>query len=157
MALSFSSPGAPKASRSGIPVVVDARSLNRLGRDLRRAAPEAAMVARARIRAAAAVVAEDAKGRASFSTRIPETIKVRGTGFGVKIVAGGPAAPDAAPLENRGREGEFRHPVFGNRENWVSQKAHPFLAPALEAHREMVAAEIEAAVFEAVERAVGGF
>ena len=157
MALSFSSPSTPRASRSGIPIVVDTRSVNRLSRDLRRAAPEAAAVARARIRAAAAVVAADAKERASFSTRIPGSIKVRGSALGVKIVAGGSSAPDAAPLENHGRDGMFRHPVFGNREKWVEQQARPFLAPALDAHREMVADEIEAAVYEAVARAVGGF
>lgn len=157
MALSFSSPSAPRASRSGIPIVVDTRAMSRLSRDLRRASPVAAAEARARIRAAAEVVAEEARGRASFSTRIPGSIKVRGSAFGVKIVAGGPTAPDAAPLENHGREGMFRHPVFGNRENWVEQKSRPFLAPALDAHREMVADEIEAAVYKAVERAVGGF
>jgi hypothetical protein len=29
--------------------------------------------------------------------------------------------------------GTFRHPVYGNRESWVDQKAQPFLGPAVEA------------------------
>jgi hypothetical protein len=136
--------------------VVDTRALNRLARDLRKSAPEAAAAAKTRIRAMAEVVAEDARHRAGFSTRIPTTIRVRSTGFTVRIVAGGDAAPDAAPLENKGREGDFRHPVFGDRERWVSQKARPFLAPALDAHREMVVHELEAAVHDAVERALEG-
>ena len=154
--MSFSSPGRPRASQSGIPIVADTRALSRLARDLRKAAPEAALAARLRIRGAAEVVAEDARQRASFSKRIPATVKVRGSGLSVKIIAGGDAAPDAAPLENQGRQGQFRHPVFGNRDRWVSQQARPFLAPALDAHREMVAREIEDAVYEAVKRAVGG-
>jgi hypothetical protein len=135
--------------------VVDTRSLSRLSRELRAAAPDAQRAARARIKAAAEVVAQDARQRASFSRRIPDSIVVRGSGLRMKIVAGGDKAPDAAPLENQGRQGTFRHPVFGNRERWVNQQARPFLAPALDAHREMVANEIEAAVVEAVDRAIG--
>jgi hypothetical protein len=146
---------APKASQSGIPVVVDASEMTRLARDLKRAAPEVYAAFRGELRAVAQVVATEAKSRASFSTRIPATIKVRAGVGTVKVVAGGPGAPDAAPLENKGRAGTFRHPVFGDRNVWVEQQARPFLAPALEAHRETVATGIEVAVVRAVERALG--
>lgn len=156
MPTTYSSARAPKASQSGVPVVVDASAMSRLARELKAAAPEVYAAFRSELRAVAQVVATDAKGRASFSTRIPATIKVR-TGVGtVKVVAGGEAAPDAAPLENRGVAGSFRHPVYGNRNVWVEQQARPFLAPALEAHREAVVTGIEAAVTRAVERAIGG-
>ena len=147
----------PKASQSGVSVVADTRELATLARSLRRASPEAWKAYRLAVREMAQIVAEDAKSRASFSTRIPDTIKVRVLASGnVEIVAGGPNAPDAAPLENKGQAGTFRHPVFGNREVWVSQPARPFLAPALDAHREQVAKAIEDAVMAAVERAVHG-
>jgi hypothetical protein len=58
---------------------------------------------------------------------------VRSSGIRVSVVAGGAKAPDAAPYENKGVDGFFRHPVFGNREVWVDQKARPFLRPAAEA------------------------
>lgn len=54
--------------------------------------------------------------------------------------AEGPAIAGLLELGNKGggsksaaatRRGEFRHPVFGNRNNWVIQPMHPYLAPAL--------------------------
>lgn len=140
----------PKASQSGVGLTVDVSQLQGLARDLRRAAPEAWKVLRTELRLAAKVVAEDAKGRASFSTRIPGSIKVRGSGASLKVVAGGSAAPDAAPIENKGRGG-VRHPVFGNRNVWTSKNSPTaFLYPALNAHR----SELETRVARAVERAV---
>lgn len=146
----------PKASQSGISVVADTRELAKFARSLRRASPEAWAAYRAAVRVAAEAVAADARSRAGFSTRIPATIKVRVLSSGnIEITAGGDAAPDAAPLENKGKGGTFRHPVFGNREVWVNQPARPFLAPALEAHREEVAQAIEDAVMVALNRAIG--
>lgn len=147
---------APANSKTGIPIVADTRQMTVLARDLRRASPEAWKACRVALRAAGQVVADDAKQRASFSTRIPGSIKVRVARGNVKVVAGGPAAPNAAPLENKGRAGKFRHPVFGDRERWVDQPARPFLAPALEAHREEVAKAIEDAVYAATVRVIGG-
>ena len=155
MAATFSAPKAPHASQSGIPIYADTQQVSRLARALARAAPEAWAACRVSLRAAGMIVADDARGRASFSTRIPGSIRVR-TGRGnVRVVAGGPTAPDAAPLENKGQSGNFRHPVWGNREVWVDQPARPFLAPALDAHREEVAQLMEDAVLRAVEMAIG--
>ena len=144
-------------SKSGLNIVVDTRSLARLARDLRKAAPDAWKAYRTSVRAVAEVVLEDAKQRASFSSRIPQSMKIRVTAGGnVKIVAGGDAAPDAAAIENRGR-GFVRHPVFGNREKWTAKGSHAaFLAPALDAHRDEVAQAIEEAVADAVTRAIEG-
>jgi hypothetical protein len=77
-------------------------------------------------------IAALAKSNASFSSRIPSSIKARRSGARVSVQAGGPTAPDAAPLDNKGRGGLFRHPVFGNKNVWVNQPARPFLQPALE-------------------------
>ena len=148
---------AGRASRSGVSIIADTRSLSRLARDLRRASPEAWKAYRVAVRAAAEVVMRDAKARASFSTRIPGSMKIRVTSGGnVKIVAGGDTAPDAAAIENKGK-GFVRHPVFGNRENWTAKSSHPaFMAPAFDAHKEEVLRAIEDAVHAAVVRAIGG-
>jgi hypothetical protein len=154
---SFRTPGSSSASRSGVSVVADTKALGRLARDLRRASPEAWKALRVSLRATAQPVLEDARARASFSKRIPGSMRIVVTSGGnVKIVAGGEQAPDAAAIENRGK-GFVRHPVFGNRERWTSKNSRPaFLAPAFDAHKDQVAAEIEAAVAAAVDRAITG-
>ncbi|WP_327047290.1 HK97 gp10 family phage protein [Microbispora sp. NBC_01189] len=80
-------------------------------------------------------VLAQAKTNASWSSRIPGAIQIS-TSFarrsaGVALTVSGKAAPHARPFENLGRRGNFRHPVFGDRERWVSQGARPFLFPAV--------------------------
>ncbi len=65
----------------------------------------------------------------SWSSRIPGSFTIQGAGDNVVVRAAGDAAPEGAPLENEGKRGTFRHPVFGNREVWVDQKARPFFNP----------------------------
>lgn len=152
-------------SRTGISAVADTRGLSRLARDLRRAAPEAWRAYRLAARAAAQPTLKDARARASYSRRrdernsrgIPASLRIRVTAGGnVKVVAGGARAPNAAPIENRGR-GFVRHPVFGHRDRWTSKGSHPaFLAPAFDAHREAAVRVIEEAVTMAVEQALRG-
>lgn len=102
------------------------------------------------LRAAGKVVADDAKARASWSTKIPRAIKVSvtfaGSRQGVSVIVNKNKAPSGRPFEHGGRDGTFRHPVFGNREVWVSQKARPFLAPALQAKGDEAAKQIEQVV-----------
>jgi HK97 gp10 family phage protein len=131
--------------------VVDATGLRALAADLRTVSPELYTAFRARTKAAGMLVAAEAKRRSSWSTRIPGSIKVSITnlGTGIKVTANGAKAPDAAPYENKGQSGNFRHPVFGNTDVWVSQKARPFLAPAAEAKAE----EVTEAFAEAVDDA----
>jgi hypothetical protein len=157
MTLTVSTPKAPKASRTGIPIWADTSELTALAKDLRRASPEAWKECRKQLRAAGFLVANDAKGRLGYSTRIPASIKVRTTASGnVKVRAGGDLAPNAAPIENKGK-GFVRHPVFGDRERWTEKNSHPaYLGPALDAHREEILTMIEDAVFHAVERAIDG-
>lgn len=147
----------PTTSKTGVSVVADTKQLAKLARDLRSAAPAAWKAYRVAARALAQPVLADAQARASFSKRIPSSGKIRVTGGGnIKVVFGGESAPDAAAIENRGR-GHVRHPVHGHRDRWTDKNSHPaFLAPAFDAHREAVMRGIEAAVFEAVERAVAG-
>lgn len=86
------------------------------------------------LRAAAQVIAEEAKLESSWSSRIPGSIVVRGAGANVRIVAGGPRAPHAITFE--APEGTpRRHPVFARGTDrtkwvWVAQTPRPYLRTA---------------------------
>lgn len=109
----------------------DARALKTLGRQLRQARPEIMKATQRGLREVGRHVADKAKENASWSSRIPQTIKPRVSGLTAVVVkAGGPSAPHAKPYEHAGAHGTFRHPVFGDRKNWVSEDARPFLHPA---------------------------
>ena len=122
---------------------VDTRDFRNVANALRRAAPQTYKALRSDLREAGMIVAEEAKSIAGeFSEKIPPTVKVRVASTTVSVVAGGKNAPTAGLFElgNTGssksaaasRRGQFRHPVFGNKEVWVDQDMHPFLTPAAE-------------------------
>ncbi|MEV0237562.1 HK97 gp10 family phage protein [Nonomuraea sp. NPDC050786] len=71
------------------------------------------------------------RSNASWSTRIPAAtrlqISLTGKRPGVAVVTNRHKAPGARPLEHRGRRGRLRHPVFGNRDVWVTQPSNPFM------------------------------
>lgn len=108
----------------------DNRALMELSAAFRRVAPESYKAAQKVVRAAALEVLEDAKARTSYSSRIPGSGKVRMVGLNARVSFGGDAAPDAAPIENRGK-GFVRHPLFGNWDYWYQNPQPAFLAPAL--------------------------
>jgi len=88
---------------------------------------------------AAGPVAAQARANASWSTRIPGAISVgvsssrRYPGAQIKVAKG--PAPHARLYEfgSGRRSSSFRHPVFGNLENWVEQTTRPFIRPAIRA------------------------
>lgn len=123
-----------------------------LARDLKVASVESEKDFYLGLLEAGEIVAERARENASFSSRIPGSLRVRRRGTTVKILAGGNAAPEAAPLEHHGRAGSFRHPVFGNTEVWVDQPAHPFLTPAAVETEPAVVAVIDKHVDKAFSR-----
>jgi hypothetical protein len=94
------------------------------------------------------IVAQAGRANASWSSRIPGTIKTSVGAKTVKVSAGGAGAPHAYYYEGNGHGGSFRHPVYGHRKVWVTQQCRPFLVPALEANADRVAREIEDAVNE---------
>lgn len=112
--------------------VFDLSDLKRLAAVLRIVEPIYLKDLYSAVGAAGELVASRARENASFSRRIPASVKTRRRGLRVTIQAGGPGVGDAAPLEHGGRPGTFRHPVFGNKNVWVEQAAHPFLTPAVE-------------------------
>lgn len=130
---------------------VGVSDLTKLSRDLRAVTVDLSRGFTAALKAAVEPVAVQARENASFSKRIPQTIRVTSTGgkakVRVRVSAGGARAPEAAAFENGGRPGTFRHPVFGHRNRkWAKQDAHPFLMRALASQASSVADDVEAAI-----------
>ena len=154
-------------SASEASVGVDTSQLESLGRDLLKLVPDTKKAISESLRRGGRIVAGEAEARARYSKRIPSSIRVRLNGVNVRVEAGGDAAPNAAPIENRGK-GHVRHPVFipasemgqyrmGNKlapgkegTGWgpdypfTAKNSHPaFLAPALDATIEAVTKIVE--------------
>lgn len=110
---------------------------------------------RRELRPIAYEVRDEARSNASWSSRIPRSLSVRirfGRRPAVNIEARRQVAPHARPFEGAGGRGSFRHPVFGNRRSWVSQRTRPFLLPALNARRSAIAVRMSRVVDRAVAR-----
>jgi len=59
--------------------------------------------------------------------------------------------PRSIPYYMEGRrKRDWRHPVFGNTENWVIQKSHPFLGVTVLPHKMKFAGEVVQALEEAL-------
>jgi hypothetical protein len=137
-------------SRYGASIYIDTHELKDLARDLRKFRPESYKEFRGQMKKAALIVVAEARGRARYSKQIPPSIKpsLTASGTAVSIKAGGTRAPNAAPIENKGK-GFVRHPVFGDVENWTSAGSHPaFLSPSVDAKAE----ELTETVAEVVDR-----
>jgi hypothetical protein len=111
-------------------VHIDAKELHQLYLDLKGVEGNLRVELRREIAGAGQPLAQLVRGAAGWSSRIPGAVKVAASfstrTAGVAIKVDGKAAPEAAPLENKGQSGTFRHPVYGNREVWVNQPARPF-------------------------------
>lgn len=133
-----------------------AGEIQKLVADLRNVPKELRSQLRPAVQKAAREVLTEARSRASWSSRIPGAMRiaVRFTGrmAGASVVVRAARAPHARPYEHLGDPGRFRHPVFGDRDAWVTQAARPFLFPAARATRDRVAAEIDQAVEQALRR-----
>lgn len=112
-------------------ISMSGKALTTFAAKLRIAAPEVREELGIELRGVAEAVAADARNNASWSRRLPGTIGVEKLDIGASVYAGGPGFPAAGAFENKGKQGTFRHPVFGNRNVWVAQKARPFLNPAV--------------------------
>jgi hypothetical protein len=137
---------------------VDTSDFTKFAKALKTANPVLQVELRRNLRSAGETVAAAIRRRASFSQRIPGSVKVQTRLASVAVTAGGKAAPDAAPIENKGK-GHVRHPVFGNRAVWTDKNSPPaFFRPGLAAGGPAAAVAgveaLEAAVHEVV-RAYG--
>lgn len=122
-------------STSGV-VNVDASGMTELVAKLQGVAPALAETLAARLQEAGEAVADAARVRAGYSTKIPGSIHVfMAGGFAVAVST---SLPEAVAIENHGR-GFVRHPVFGTRDHWTTERSHPaFLYPTLLAMRPQV-------------------
>lgn len=149
-------------TESNAGVSIDTSGLKDLVTVLRRTQPELKKQFFKGLRVGANVVKEEAVFLSLWSSKIPGSIKVQGSGLHLRIVAKGSIAPNAAPMENHGQTGTFRHPLWGSWE-WDGvthspgktgdpriQKARPFLAPALAARFDKVAEIVQSAVDRAL-------
>lgn len=124
-----------------------------IARDMRALPKETRRAARPKLRKAGQMIQREAMVNASWSSRIPATIKVvtsfRENREGVTVRAGGPSAPHARPYEGLSARGSsFRHPVYGN-DWWVASPTRPFLFPAAEAAEGAVTEAMRTALDEA--------
>ncbi|MGH3679089.1 MAG: hypothetical protein ACRDT2_02000 [Natronosporangium sp.] len=129
----------------------------KLIKDLKNLPKEMKRQLRKDIRKAAMPALRKAKSKASFSRRIPGATRIA-TRFtsrnpGVRLETNARRAPHAKPLENQGREGHFRHPLFGDRRHWVIQNARPYLWPAVKETQGQIVADIDKAVLKAARKA----
>jgi hypothetical protein len=131
-----------------VTIKFDATQLQELSVAMRRIAPQTYKASQKAVRAAALEVLADAEDKASFSSRIPGSGKVIMRGLNARIRFGGDSAPDAAPIENRGK-GNPKHPLWGNRNYWYVTEHGPFLAPAFLAKQAMLDEVLASAVEDA--------
>lgn len=111
---------------------------------------------------AAHVVGVEAQANAGFSSWIPSAVSVSasfsGTGGGAVVRVAERAYPhqgEVRTFEGNGvSPSPFRHPVYGNRNAWVTATTHPFLGPAARDKRDEAVSIIAEAV-AAVARANG--
>lgn len=132
----------------------------RIAADMRALTAATRKAVRPRLRAAGKLVVDAARSKASWSTRIPGTVRMS-TSFrenreGVTITAGGKAAPHARPYEGFSGYASFRHPVFADRARktskgwtWVTQVTRPFLFPAARQTEEQTTAMVLSALDDA--------
>lgn len=124
--------------------------LRRLIDDLVKIPPELKRELRPAIKKGAQPMLEGMRSDTSWSTRIPAATRISssltGSQAGVSIVVDHRKAPHARPYENGGNDGDFRAPLFGDRERWYPHHARPFFAKNVREHKK----DVEQAVAEAV-------
>lgn len=87
------------------------------------------------VREAAGPMVAAVRANYGWSPRIAGAVRAkpsfRARGASVSIEVDAKRAPHARPIEHGGEGGTFRHPVYGNRNNWVDQQARPSFYPAV--------------------------
>lgn len=130
-----------------------------LARDLHRMGPAGRRALRRRMKGVAGPLLADARERANWSTRIPGAISVRAIAdekrgrVGVQLRVSAARAPHARPYEGLVHPSAFRHPLFGDRDSWWTQKTRPFAVPAVLAKAEDTKAAVVGAYEDAAREA----
>jgi hypothetical protein len=129
-----------------------ADEIRKLVKDLGKIPPELRKALRPALKEAAEPIAADARGRASWSTRIPRAIGVsmhlskRDPGVSLRVRRS--VAPHGRAYEGITGASHFIHPVHGHRDREVAEETRPYLAPAVAAASD----EVVDAVAQTVDR-----
>lgn len=135
--------------------------LSGLGAQLKEVDAKFASAVRRRIRAVVQESGKDIleamKRSASWSTRIPDATNLR-TSFGVRssgvtVATSARKAPHARPYEGVNGDGMFRHPLFGDRQDWIEQHTRPFFFASSDEATPEVEKHIDEAIDEAIREA----
>lgn len=137
------------AGSSALEIRALLRAMTQMPKDLQRELRPA-------LREAGSEILKTAAINSMWSDRIPHALELR-VSFaqrrpGVFIRVNAKQAPHARPLEGILAD-EWRHPVHGNRDVWVAQRARPFLLPAVRAGAPAARELIAEALGNAAERA----
>jgi hypothetical protein len=133
--------------------VVARDEVGELIRDLGHIPRDAQRWVRPAIQRAGSDILQEARSNAFWSRRIPPATRLSvrfSRNPGVDVITDAARAPHAPYYENQGRPGRFRHPLFGDRNHWYSQRARPFLGPAMDAKSDEAVAQIADAVDRAL-------
>lgn len=112
------------------------QAIRALQKDIGKFEPELRKALRPALKSAVEPIAADARGRASWSTRIPRAISVSvrfSRDPGVLIRVRRAAAPHGRAYEGITGAVLFQHPVFGHRDRQVTEDTRPYLEPAVTA------------------------
>lgn len=143
------------ANRSQLPA---SYQFSQLQRDLARMEPATKRQLRSRFDQIGQSALSDARSRAgAWSSRIPSAISTRPFTDATRGRVGvelrvSKSVPHARPYEGISQQGStsyFRHPVYGNRDRWVTQQTRPYAWPAVRGR----APDAERAVAQAYEDA----
>ncbi|GAB3117822.1 hypothetical protein GCM10027160_28940 [Streptomyces calidiresistens] len=99
----------------------DRKLPTRLRAELRKAARPAAAAAKAAVRR----MPVKGRGSTGLRRRVARGVRIQAsTKIGMRIVTAMPTGEELLPrgLDSQGRDGGWRHPLFGNKEEWVHQK-----------------------------------
>ena len=137
-------------------IYADTAALRRLADSMRAAAPRVWAGVRRSMAEAGEAVKADAAQRASFSSRVSGSGRVRVAGGNLTVEFGGGDAYIAVPIENRG-QGDVTHPVFGNLRGQAStnRNSHPaFLHPAWKDNLPTVLGAVEASLVDGTRKVI---
>lgn len=110
--------------------------LRKLIEDFGKIPPDLRKELRPAIKKGATPILDQMRSNASWSTRIPRATKIStslaGSNPGVSIVVNARQAPHARVYEHGGSSGNFRAPLFGDRNRWFAHRARPFFYKAVD-------------------------
>lgn len=157
----------------GFQVVIDPAEWFRLKQELDRFDPALARALRRRIRNAGNVAADKVKetlrapspgggdnsgeGRAALIAATRVSVSFARRAAGAKITTGsGKLSAEHKGLLNVYNKASFRHPVYGNKHNWVQQAGRPYFGTVIQkAMNKEIIREVRAALDDSV-KAIGG-